>query len=791
MTTRWLRWTLRAFLVLLALLLIAVAVAGWAMRASLPRLGGGIALEGMSADVEVQRDALGVVTITAGNELDAMRALGYVHAQERFFEMDLMRRTSAGELAELFGARALDLDRRRRVHRMRARVVRDLDLIAGARRDALQAYTDGVNAGLAGLRARPWAYLLLRAQPAPWRLEDTPLVGHAMYFDLQDASNARELALWRLKPHLPPAAFALLAHSGSRWDAPVQGEARGDAQLPSPAELDLRRTASRAARRVDVPTPMEVGSNNFAVSGALTRDGRAIVADDMHLSLRAPNIWFRARLHYPDAAAPGGAVDVSGFTLPGLPLIVVGSNTHVAWGFTNSYGDWLDWQRVPACESPCAIVPESIRVAGGEPVRMDVEETPWGPVLHRDADGTGWALRWVAHLPGALTLDLADLARASDLDAAMRVADRTGLPAQNLVIGDRSGRIAWRLLGPVPQRGGDCAPSPADARTGAIVPGDAPSGCAPWTVSPVIAPSISAAETTRLWTANSRVVDGDALDLIGDGGYALGTRAWSIRDALQARDTFTERDLLAVQLDDRAHFLQPWWQLLRAAAKGARTPALQALADADRAWPTHATPESVSYRLVRAWRLAVHERIAAGLTAPARAALGGDAPMPSLPQFEGVVWPIVRQQPAHMLPPAFATWEALFEDAASEVRTKLSERGPLGERSWGERNTAAICHPLAGALPGPARRWLCMPAEPLRGDSYTPRAQGPDFGASQRMVVAPGHERDGIIHMPGGQSGHPMSPFWAAGHDDWVHGRPTPFLPGAPVHRLTITPAPR
>src|SRR5690606_18770756 len=134
------------------------------------------------------------------------------------------------------------------------------------------------------------------------------------------------------------------------------------------------------------------GSNNFAVSGALTADGRAIVADDMHLGLRAPNLWFRARLRWPDAAAPGGRVDVQGVTLPGLPAIIVGSNGHVAWGYTNSYGDYLDWASETPCTGsatapaqgapPCARVQlhrETIHVANGEPVALDVRETRWGP----------------------------------------------------------------------------------------------------------------------------------------------------------------------------------------------------------------------------------------------------------------------------------------------------------------------------------------------------------------------------------------------------------------------------
>src|SRR5690606_25509378 len=143
------------------------------------------------------------------------------------------------------------------------------------------------------------------------------------------------------------------------------------------------------------PAPMP-GSNNFAVSGALTADRRAIVADDMHLGLRAPNIWFRVRLRYADERAPDGRVDVSGFSLPGLPMVVVGSNGRVAWGFTNSYGDYLDWKQELPCspalrsDTPCAPVrrvSEVIEVAGAAPVTMEVRETEWGPILHDLPEG--------------------------------------------------------------------------------------------------------------------------------------------------------------------------------------------------------------------------------------------------------------------------------------------------------------------------------------------------------------------------------------------------------------------
>ena len=816
-----LKWIKRLALLLLVLLVIALGSGWWLLRGSLPTLDGELALGGLSAPVTIQRDALGVVTIDAGNETDMARALGYVHAQERYFEMDLMRRSSAGELSELFGPIALDLDKEHRVHRIRARVMANLDAFAGDKVTQLQAYTDGVNAGLADLKVRPWPYLLLRQQPRRWELADSALTGYAMYFDLQDSQNTRELALWKIKPHVPPALFALLTRDGTEWDAPLFGEARGNAVLPGAEEVDLANLPMPEKKDL-APLSEKAfpGSNNWAVSGALTADGRAILADDMHLGLRAPNIWFRARLRYPDARAPDGKVDISGFTLPGMPAVIVGSNGHIAWGFTNSYGDWADWAELPLCPkgslehaftmaphgtsgTTCASATdfqESIAVAGAEAVDFLVRETAWGPILHESKDGNALALRWTPQLRGSLRVSFADLAVAKNLDAAFAIADKSGIPAQNFVVADSTGRIGWRVIGGFPKRDPGCLASmpeqsvslypdsPYSPIVTAAAVGAPTAACSPWNTDATASPRLMDPESHRLWTANNRTLDGENLKLAGDGGYALGARAKQIRDDLFLKDRFTEKDLLAIQLDDRAVFLQRWWALLQKEGKHGNTPALAALAKAAGHWEGRASIDSVSYRIVRAWRLAVNARVADGLTAPAQAALGQDFIMPDLPQLEGVVWPLLNERPANLLPRRFASWGALLEDAAVQVRDDLSGHGPLEHRTWGERNVAKVCHPLAGALPAILKSSLCMPADPLPGGGDMPRVQAPSFGASERMVVSPGHEAEGIIHMPGGQSGNPLSPFWGAGHDDWVHGRPTPFLPGKTEYTLRLKP---
>lgn len=791
-----LRWT-RRLLVAGTLLALLLALAVWlALRGSLASLDGELPLSGLSAPVTVQRDALGVVSIEAANQHDALRALGHVHAQERYFEMDLMRRAGAGELAALLGPALVATDRELRPHRLRARVEARIDAITAGRETLVQAYVDGINAGVSGLRVRPWPYLLLRQQPRAWQPADSALVGYAMYFDLQAGMLSGELARLRLQSVLPEPLYTLLNHPGSSWDASLDGDVFGDVVLPGPDQLDLRqdsdsRQPGDQSSHAEPDTP---GSNNFAVAGTLTADGRAILADDMHLGLRAPNIWFRVRLRYPDPRAPDGQIDVSGFSLPGLPAIVVGSNGHIAWGFTNAYVDTADWALIEQ-DAPTRQIDEILDVRGGEAQTLIVEETDWGPVMDRDQQGRGWALRWVAHLPGSLNLELMDFAHAADLEQADRIADRSSLSVQNLLLADRQGRIGWRLLGALPQRGPGCrgdalnVTSAPTSTAGASNETEAASTiCAPWPITSADVPRRFDPADGRLWTANARVVDGDDLVRVGDGGYDLGARARQIRDGLRARARFTEADLLAIQLDDEAVFLQRWWQLLRQVTEASDDPALQRLEAAGRAWDGRASVDSVSYRMARSFRGLVLDSVRDGLLASAREKLGEDYVNPRQPQFENLLWPLVTEKPAHLLPSGHADWDGLLADAARRLEADLSAQGPLATLTWGERNATSICHPMARALPGFARGVLCYPRAVQPGDSHVPRVAAPSFGASQRMVVSPGHESDGIVHMPGGQSGHPLSPFWQSGYEDWLHGRATPFLPGPTQHRLVLTP---
>jgi penicillin amidase len=483
-------------------------------------------------------------------------------------------------------------------------------------------------------------------------------------------------------------------------------------------------------------------------------------------------------------------------TLPGTPFVIGGSNGRVAWGNTNSYGDWSDavvlqpgrsagTYRNGDVELPFAEVVEKIEVKGDEPVDYVIRETVWGPVHDRVEYPEGdIAVSWTAHHAESLNLNLLRLETAASVSQALDIANTMGGPPQNFVVGDADGNVGWTIAGQIPVRVGYEPFLPADWSDGA--------GWHGW-VEPDQYPRVVNPESGRIWTANARVADGDALRVIGDSGYDLGARARQIRDSLFAKDRFAASDMLAIQVDDRAVFLGRWRNLLLSeidATTAAADPGLTEYRRLVDGWVPRATPDSVGYRLVRTFRLEVQARLFHALMHPAREEYGEDVELRISNQFEGPLWELVSQQPEHLLPGQYGTWQELFIDAiqASIEHFAHNFGDSLAERTWGEHNTVAIRHMLSGAVPLLAGL-LDIPEEPLAGDVDMPRAQGRFFGASQRFSVAPGDEQNGIMHIPAGQSGHPLSEYYKKGHREWAEGRPSPFLPGETQHKLLLVPA--
>jgi penicillin amidase len=778
----------RRIILAAAILLLAAAIgfAYWIFAGSLPILEGHFRLAGLDAPVEIERDAAGVPALRGGNRPDLARALGFLHGQERFFQMDLLRRAGAGELSALLGERALEIDLIRRRHRFRARADAVLAAMPQDQRALVDAYVAGVNDGLAALDRPPFEYTLLRETPVPWQAADTLLVVDALYFDLEESDGGSQRRRALVQRALGPGLTDFLYPAGTAHDAPIDGIML--TEPPMPGSRSESKTPD-SDPSINLPDAVK-GSNSFAVAGSLTSTGAAIVANDEHLAIRMPNIWYRARLIQ---SGPAGAdLDLTGTTLPGLPFVVAGSNTHVAWGFTNSNiatgeavlldsaPDDPASYLTPQGPKPLQKVTDQVCIAHAGCRDLAIEETIWGPVVARDGDGRRIVLRWLAEDADAIDFTgEAELEQAGTVRQALDAAHHLGLPDQNFVVGDRDGHIAWTIAGKVPRRIG----------LGDGLPHSWADGTHGWqgNLAEDEIPEIIDPPGGRLWTANNRIVGGDALARLGDGGYDQGDRARQIRDDLLAKDRFDEADLLAIQLDDRAVALMPWQKLLLAAldAHQGTKPDLAAMRPFIRDWGARAEPDSVGYRLVRGYESLAVSLLYAGYTAPLA---GTSEPQALIPHTAmAVAERLLTERPADLVPPPYKNWNDVTSALLNQLAGAVRKEGEISRYSWGRRNHAGIHHPLSGAVPL-LGRLTDPPDGPMAGDNMMPRVISPGFGASERFAVSPGHEANGVYEMPGGQAGDPFSPYYLAGHDDWVLGRPSGFLPGAGRWRLTLEP---
>lgn len=783
--------------VVLALGLLAAAWFFFQLRASRPLLDGSANLAGLIADVRIERDGIGVPTIRGASRLDVARALGWLHAQERFFQMDLLRRRAAGELAELVGAAALATDKATRIHGFRAVARAAIERASPAERALAEAYTAGVNAGLGALGTKPFEYILLRTAPQPWRPEDCGLVGFSMTLDMQNDVVGHERAVATLRNSLGVEALAFFASPVGPRDAALDGTAAPLPKIPSAQAINLRKDTDNAAVKMsalsfDHTEAEHRGSNAFALSGAHTASGAGMLANDMHLSLGLPNTWFRAALVWSDGAVERRVV---GLTFPGVPFVIAGSNGRVAWGFTNSPTDASDLIVVQTGISPevyrapnldpmpqIEVRKETIQIKGAAPVMVEYRWTIWGPIVGADEKGRPLAQRWTAHDPEAQNLGLLQMETAENVAAAVAIAHRAGVTPLNFHVVDSAGEIAWTIAGRLPKRVGYEGRWPVtwtfgDRRwDGLVAPDDMP--------------TVRTPASGRNWSANARMVGGDNGILLGAAGFAEPLRAAQIRDALIKVERAEPKDLLAIQLDDRAIALGRWRELLLrtldAGATSDQTKRAEMRALVEK-WNARATVDSVGYRLVREWRDAVARRVLDPIFA---ACLDEDRGFRwTRLNYEEPLWALLAAKPMHLLSPKENSWEALLLGAADDVIVGLGKAGtPLTSATWGRRNTVRIHHPLSRVFPAILTGWMNLPDTQLPGDSHMPRVQTPRLGASERFVVSPGHEAQGIFHMPGGQSGHPLSPFYRAGHEAWVRGEPTPFLPGKTEHTFTLLP---
>lgn len=803
----WLRYLIKG---LISLIIISIILVYFSLKSSLPELSGEH-FANLNEPVTVTRDAKGLVSIHASSQDDASYTLGWLHAQERFFQMDLLRRNSAGELSELFGKVALGHDKKIRIHQFRQRAQNRYMNLPEEQKRIIESYTTGVNDGLQALSLRPYEYLLLNATPTRWRESDTLLVLFSMFMDLQDEFGQREQLLGHLKSHVMGDVFAFLNPEGSQWDSAIDGSRFPSNPLPSngfepapiisPVELTTWLTSSE--QHEEVP-----GSNSWVVAGELSNGEGGLLANDMHLGIGVPNIWYRASIYYPDNTSPStpntGAETISlhGVTLPGTPALIVGSNTNIAWGFTNSYGDWSDIVKVELGEQPDTYLTpdgeqkfendfETIMVKGGDNEQVSIKKTIWGPVINSQNPQAPIALRWVAHDENGVNFNLLKLTTAKSVKEALTIAPTMGIPAQNFVVTDAAGNIGWTIAGAIPDRKAN-----GFKQIDWQVPHYWHNQDITWQgyLDESQYPKVINPESGRIWTGNSRVVGGKFYQIIGNGGYALGARSQQIETNLKSRELFSEADMLSIQNDHRALFLERWHTfVLKQVVPNIQLDSSkkQEITNHLLQWQGAASTTSVGYSIIRTFRTNLRDKVFAELVRDNNVKPNYIKSLRAIRhQLETPMWQIINEQPAHLLNDKYNSYTEMFVEVFESSISQLEEDfGALSNATWGNVNKTKVQHSLARAIPALAPL-LDMPEKAATGDSYMPRVQGRRFGSSQRLVVMPGQEQSAIMHMPVGQSSHPLSPYFGAGHDDWIDGIATPLLPEKTKYTLTLVPDP-
>ncbi len=518
-------WSGVALALVMLLLVTAAAIVGYlrhAATAALPQLDGQVQAKGLRAPVTVARDAQGVPTITAANLSDLLFAQGYITAGDRLWQMDALRRHAAGELAEVLGSAMIEHDRRQRYLQIRAAADRAVTQLPADQLTQLEAYAHGVNAYIdTHSSAMPLEFRLLAYKPAPWTPRDSLLVSLAMWQDLS-TDFPQKMDREALSAHLPAALVPDLYPVGSWRDHPPADQGRDLTaphiveQIPlDPSQSRLQKPTPRAGATAQellaVSTALagtgrcegcRSGSNNWAVSGAHTASGAPLVSNDMHLSLSVPDIWYEASLHA-DLSGDGASgattprLDVTGFTLPGVPFVIVGRNARVAWGVTNlgadvqdlrvehlrGSGDATEYERPDGSWAAATHHAETIRVRNGRNVVLDVlstqhaagastMDTPVISPLYR-GEARALSLAWTAYDPVALSSPFLGVNAATDGASLVAALAHFGGPALNLVWADADGHIGYHALGYIPVRG-PAVQHPRAVTAPVVEPGAAP-----------------------------------------------------------------------------------------------------------------------------------------------------------------------------------------------------------------------------------------------------------------------------------------------------------------------------
>ena len=759
------------------------------LRRPLPKTRGRLEVAGIEGPLQIDRDRWGVPHIEASDRHDLWFGQGFVHAQDRLWQMDFYRRVACGELSEIAGEHGLATDRLMRTLGLRHVAEREEGELDQGLRALLDAYCAGVNAGAASLRSLPFEFQILRLGFEPWRPADILVLGKLLAFALS-GNWERELLRADMVRALGPELTVRL-DPAYPLDNPIADQDRWSGDGTALAEqID-------AVRRALGMTVEASGSNNWAVSGSLSSTGGPLIAGDPHLSPGMPGIWHQISLQEGDRSVAGAA-------MAGMPGVYMGQNDDVVWTFTNTVADVQDLfiERVEGERylfegnwRPLETRQESISVKGRkEPVRLEVRLTHHGPIVNEalGADSAEpLALSWV-------TLDeptahrgmfgLLDVASGAEL---VEMLSAHSTPVSSLIWADRAGSIGFKVVGRLPLRRGGCPDVPKPGWSGEFEwDGAVPYAEMPASVDP---------PSGYLVTANNRVV-GDSYPHHITSEWFDGFRARRIEGMLAASD---EHDLDGFQAMQTDVLSIPGLEAAR--RLGRLRPLTQREMRAIerlRSWDGRLEPESVAASIYQAFLLRLAREVA-------RAALGDrDLAERWLDRADNGFMAHVTSPwrwHSHLMdlwaeadPKLIGRpWDDLALDSLRGGLDDLEERfGPDPERwAWGSLHQMEFSHPLGAANPvlrrllnrrlrtGGAQETVCQIAYDAN-DPY--RAV---WAPSWRMVADPADPERSRWQAFTGESGHPASPHYDDLQQRWLDGEMQPMAGEGPWRRLTLEPA--
>ena len=787
---------------------LAAAVA-WFLttaRSALPELDGTVSAPGLSAPVSVTRDGHGVPTIEAANLDDLFFAQGYVTAQDRLFQMDLMRRAAAGELSEVVGDLALKHDRQQRILGIRAAAEINLAQLGPEDRQQFEAYARGVNAYMAARREKlPIEFRLLHYSPRQWEIKDSMIIAYQMVQTLSTSPRAalvREQVLAKLGPELTSDLYVNTSwrdHPPGSEQTQKQSSGTFAQRIASAAKMNIAAGQNDQLWHTWLEPFFQdevfpVGSNNWVVSGAHTVSGKPLLSNDMHLGHQMPNLWYEAHLR-------SGSFDVVGVTLPGYPYVIAGHNQRVAWGLTNvaptvedayieKFNDTGQYLTPQGWKQP-EVRRELIHIKGKNDVALDVGITRHGPIVTelRPGEMRKIALRWTLY--DGIRGPFFRIDSAQNWEQFRQACTQFDAPGQNIVYADVDGNIGYQTTGKIPIRAsGDGA-----------LPVDGSDNSHDWTgyIPFDKLPSVFNPPLGIIATANGRITP-DKYPYSISVEWESPWRTDRIFRVLQTEKKLSAADMLSLQNDTYSELDRFVADRIVTAVDHAKDPSpqLRKAGNLLRNWDGRMSADSAAPTIATSTRDELKHLLLEPKLGPATddAATDNDAAQlgwKSYQWMQETTWfeNVLTNQPARWLPSGISTYDELIAKAAEQALK--SAPGDLESWRWGVENSIAIQNPILGKVPI-LRRWTGTGTNVQSGSVYCVRAVGRAHGPSERYTADLSNWDATTLNTVTGQSGNFLSPHYMDQWQAWYRGYTfsLPFsktaVVNAAAHRLILEP---